>query len=831
MPLQSLLLLLLVCWRCSVDATSVNAFPSEVTVRAGMFHVPPYAYNFVLQENGTGHLLSADGFCPDMLDRLQIFAAQDNVTLNFELAVAPNTYDGALNLVANDCYDLHNKTDCDKFDVIAVDYYYSTERAMRIEYTPAWLHGAISAVKYVPNTAETNGADGDGENVLSTYIDSAGGTVSSNDEFVTMAQASREGYPVCVVEGTTILRITMEKFPGADFVPCPDQQACLNLLKFGKCRLYVDDRLQLRYRAVSDPTLVVSSETFNPQYILWVMNERTLDPLVLRLMKRWLIAAHQNGTFGELYEKYFEKEPCPIGRAGPNCEFHCDAEHGQANVHGVCVCKSPKWTGVDCSIPIPEELNMIPQSLKIMAYCLLGINAVLIAGCALWLALHWNSQQVRISQPDFLLLVLLGCAISSSTIIALAQEDSTSNHCMLIPWLYSVGFCVTFGTLFAKIRRVYIIFKSSAEMKRVTVTFVENLVVIGSVLFVDIIILVVWTFVDPLVWQRSVITADQFGEPLESVGYCTSEHWVAFGGVIAALHLVLLLTASCFCYISRHIPTKFSEGKYVSIAMVSNLQIFVVGVPVLIVVGSEPATSFFVRSVVIWMNDLVVVCLIFGNLIYSVSFSSDGHGGATVKDEIRSAMQEFSKYHDEAMDHSWHSQISNHSSGRISGKISNGRISPPPHSDIHLKVVNESWQASHVSSSMSSCGTRTGLELQESRGATDERSRVRTSSLSTIRNNAPALDFLEKDSWAQAMGESTNGIVVSKDSTQEPQSQLPACNESGSKGTDGLSCTNSSPQSKTMEMDDTSSVSASFHSESGDITKWKKGVLDVEEAV
>ena len=52
--------------------------------------------------------------------------------------------------------------------------------------------------------------------------------------------------------------------------------------------------------------------------------------------------------------------------------------------------------------------------------------------------------------------------------------------------------------------------------------------------------------------------------------------------------------------------------------MISNLQIFMVGVPILIILGTDPQASFFVRSVIIWMNDLAVVTLIFGNLMYSV---------------------------------------------------------------------------------------------------------------------------------------------------------------------------------------------------------------------
>lgn len=100
---------------------------------------------------------------------------------------------------------------------------------------------------------------------------------------------------------------------------------------------------------------------------------------------------------------------------------------------------------------------------------------------------------------------------------------------------------------------------------------------IGVVLLIDVSILVAWTAVAPLEWSRSVIRADQFGVPLESEGYCYSEHWTVFGGIIAAFHIALLAIACILCYKAREIPTKFSEGKYVFIAMLSHLQIMVVG--------------------------------------------------------------------------------------------------------------------------------------------------------------------------------------------------------------------------------------------------------------
>ena len=224
---------------------------------------------------------------------------------------------------------------------------------------------------------------------------------------------------------------------------------------------------------------------------------------------------------------------------------------------------------------------------------MLATSILIILGCGVWLYWQRNTVQVRVSQPFFLLLVLLGCLMSSLTIAAMAAQDDSDGDdpswaCMAMPWLYSVGFCITFGTLFAKIRRVYKIFsapppssslsvRSGDTIRYQPVTLGETLLCIGVVLVLDMIILIAWTIIDPLVWKREVVQVDRFGDPIESEGRCTCDSWVIFASTLAALHFGLLVIACYMCYVARNIPSKFSEHKYVTIAMISNLQIFVVG--------------------------------------------------------------------------------------------------------------------------------------------------------------------------------------------------------------------------------------------------------------
>lgn len=93
--------------------------------------------------------------------------------------------------------------------------------------------------------------------------------------------------------------------------------------------------------------------------------------------------------------------------------------------------------------------------------------------------------------------------------------------------------------------------------------------------------------------------------------------------------------------VTRHIPTRFQEGRALSIAMGGNLQIVLVGVPLLFVMQSSPASTFLLRSIIIWINNLVIVSMIFGNLIYYVHFRIELEEPEDFKATIGQAVQDY----------------------------------------------------------------------------------------------------------------------------------------------------------------------------------------------
>jgi len=565
----------------------------NLTIRGGLVHAPPMA------------IIDGDtytGFQIDLLGRIKDLALQhDNINVTFDLEPAGSNYGKAFNYVANDCNTTSNQNllqDCLKFDFIVGDFYTSPERYNRADFSPPWLPSRITTCKHNQKTGF---------------------------DFNTLTESINLNAKVCVPVDTLIWKITEKKYPDLNIYGCPHQSACIEDLKAGNCVLYIEDELQLMYRATDDLSLTVTREQFFTQYIVWPISS-SLDTQTTKLLKNWVYVTISEAIPDDLHEKYFEKGVCPAGTAGVNCEKSCHPVNGLSDKNGVCVCTSIRWKGEDCSIEKVEDKNLIANSLKIVGYVMFSINATTIFCCGIWLWFKRDVQKVKVAQPSFLALVLVGCLISTSTIISLGIESDGNgpvHACITIPWFYSIGFSVTFGTLFSKIRRIHLIFKSASACVRRTVKTSETLKFIGVVLAIDVIPLLVWTIVDPLTWKRTVVQEDQFGYPLSSSGFCTSVYWAYYTGIILFLHFMVMAIACYMCYVARSIPSSFSDAKYVTMAMFSNLQILVVGLPVLILVGKDPQTSYFVRILIVWINDFVVVALIFGNLIYQIYYGVD----------------------------------------------------------------------------------------------------------------------------------------------------------------------------------------------------------------
>lgn len=237
---SGLVLLVLVCIGCCPSAAQAWDFPSELSLRAGVLHAPPFA---ILEERADGST-KYSGFQIDLVERLKEFAKLDNVTLTVDLSPSPPNFNPALDLVANDCNTTENPNsleDCQKFDFIIANYYATPARCTRVALSPPWARSTITTLKHVEKDPSLR-------------------------DYNTLKEAEDAGAPICVKDGTFFATVVKAKFPKGVFVGCPTLEECIATLKRGDCVLSAEDELMSRYSMAWDVSIEVTREQFNTQY-------------------------------------------------------------------------------------------------------------------------------------------------------------------------------------------------------------------------------------------------------------------------------------------------------------------------------------------------------------------------------------------------------------------------------------------------------------------------------------------------------------------------------------------------------------------------------------
>ena len=233
---------------------------------------------------------------------------------------------------------------------------------------------------------------------------------------------------------------------------------------------------------------------------------------------------------------------------------------------------------------------------------------------AAWVAKNHKARIVRASQPIFLLIICLGCLLMGAGIYPLAIDDESTSleacsvACMVAPWLLGTGFSCSFSALFSKTLRVNKLFAAATNFQRVTVTVKDVMKPFVVLLSLNVILLGVWTSVNPLVYQRVEES------PISSYGICQMQSsGAALTPVIlfGLLNLITLIAANVQAFQARTISDEFSESKYIAIALLSILQALLIGIPVAIMTSNEPGVFTVIVSCFVFIVSMSLLLLMF----------------------------------------------------------------------------------------------------------------------------------------------------------------------------------------------------------------------------
>ncbi|KAL7549918.1 hypothetical protein ACHAWF_013171 [Thalassiosira exigua] len=266
-----------------------------------------------------------------------------------------------------------------------------------------------------------------------------------------------------------------------------------------------------------------------------------------------------------------------------------------------------------------EDRNLI-GNVRAVGWALGGLVVLMALGFTAWVAYNRKNRVVKMSQPMFLSMVCFGVLVLSSAIFPLGIDDSVATvrgcdaACASIPWLVSTGFSFVFAALFSKLWRLNRVFSAAKTFRAVVLKEKDVLRPLAVLMSLNFVLLLSWTLVDPLRWKRVYV------DELTSYGRCVAEGsaWKGFISALALLNFVALLVANIQAYKARFITDELAESKYIGLTTLSMLQIFVVGVPLLVIVYDNPSAYFFVWTGIIFVVSTSILMLIFAPKVMTV---------------------------------------------------------------------------------------------------------------------------------------------------------------------------------------------------------------------
>jgi len=292
---------------------------------------------------------------------------------------------------------------------------------------------------------------------------------------------------------------------------------------------------------------------------------------------------------------------------------------------GLCVCGDPYnfravGSGASANCIQLENMNYIDRRLKVLSWFLGGSLIAFCVYCLGWTYYYRENSLVKVSQPLFLALVAVGTIMSILSMFTVGIEASyreeTENiwvadtACMASPWLWGMGFAITYSALFAKVWRVYKLYKISAKMRRQAVDYKDVYFIIIIVLLTEVIVLTAYQMLSPRIWHRDVVE-DINGYPIESIGKCYSENQGLFQCALVILKVICLFVALVLCWRTKDLPSDFSESSYIFLAVMFMFQILLMTVPITQMAQQDRNVNFFIKMGGVFLQNFSVVMLIF----------------------------------------------------------------------------------------------------------------------------------------------------------------------------------------------------------------------------
>ncbi|KAK0053837.1 gamma-aminobutyric acid type B receptor subunit 1 [Biomphalaria pfeifferi] len=288
--------------------------------------------------------------------------------------------------------------------------------------------------------------------------------------------------------------------------------------------------------------------------------------------------------------------------------------------------RKEKWLG---GRPPPDHTQVI-DDLRVVSHTLYfsmcGLAGVgILAGilCLIFNHINRNRQCVAFSQPAINNLTVVGCMICLSCIVLLGLDGKfvPDYHypvvCQVRAWLLSLGFTLSYGSMFSKIWTVHQL-TTTRKKDRAIVQIWELFTVLGILILLDIGVLTAWQVLDPL--QRKLETFARIQptnteddiELRPQLEHCHSENLNIWLGVLFGYKGILLIFGIFLAYETRSVKLKqVNDSRFVGMSIYNVVVLCVITAPISLIIGNQEDATFAFVSLAIILCSFLSMGLIF----------------------------------------------------------------------------------------------------------------------------------------------------------------------------------------------------------------------------
>jgi hypothetical protein len=281
--------------------------------------------------------------------------------------------------------------------------------------------------------------------------------------------------------------------------------------------------------------------------------------------------------------------------------------------------------------------NYLPSGLRIFGYVMLGIVLLLALASSAWVHYRRSNRVVRAAQPVFLQQLILGSGVFALAIIPLSLDDASgmspsqlNSCCMAVPWLVSAGHMLSYCAMFAKLWRV----NKVLQFTRRKITVTQVLWPVAALFGAAVLVLGLWTGLDPLVWTREVL--DPYTGA--TVGYCQSNDLWAFAAPLAVLMFIPTVLTGIMAWKTKDVDAAYSDSAWIFTLIMLQAELYLVAVPVIAILRTASNSGFYVGFVLfLAIFPLSTLLLIIAPKVYA--YRQDVTGQSSGSNAKRGARQ------------------------------------------------------------------------------------------------------------------------------------------------------------------------------------------------